>query len=80
MAARLGQQLVFSGRARLPHSAQNSPTGRRNLLIRGSRYALLKLRRAIAGEDEMRVGVDEAGRDAVAVRRRFRWFPAESVA
>ena len=68
MPPRRGQQLVFGGRARQRHGAQNPAARRGNLLIGAPRDALLKLRRAIAGKDQMRVRIDKARRHAPALR------------
>ena len=68
MPARLGQQIVFRGCARGFHRAQNAAAGSGNLLIGGAGNALLELGGAIAREDQMRVRIDKARRDAAALR------------
>ena len=61
MAAGGGEQLVGIGGAGEGDGAQDAAAGSGDLLVSGSGDALLELGGAIAGEDEMGVGVDEAG-------------------
>ena len=67
MAAGGGEQLVFAGGAGEGDCAQNASAGCGDLLIGGAGDALFEFGGAIAGEDEMGVGVDEAGGDAAAL-------------
>ena len=60
MAACGGEQFIFSCGAGQLDGAQNAAAGRGDLLIGGAGDALFELVGAIAGEDEMRVRIDEA--------------------
>ena len=64
MPPRGGQQLVLSGRTGKFDSPQNAAAGSSNLLIGGAGDALFELRGAIAGEDQVGVRVNKAGRHA----------------
>ncbi len=61
MAAGSGEQLIFRGGAGESDGAQDASAGSGDLLVGGAGDALFELGGAVAGEDEVRVGVDEAG-------------------
>ena len=68
VAAGGGEELVFRGGAGEPHGSQDAAAGRGNLLVSDAGDALLKFLGAVAGKDQMRVGVNESGCDAAALR------------
>ncbi len=70
MAAGGGEQLIFSGGAGESDGAQDASAGGGDLLVGGAGDALFEFSGAVAGEDEMGVGVDEAGGYAAVLRHR----------
>ena len=65
-----GQQLIFGGGARRSHGGPDAASRGRDLRVGCALGALLEFGGAIAGEDGMRVRVDEPGHDDAACRRR----------
>ncbi len=59
-----GGQLLLRGRPRGPHRAHDAAAGRLDLQVAGAGQAAAVLAGALAGEDGVRVGVDEAGQHA----------------
>jgi len=66
MAACRDEKFVLGGGAGELDSSQNASAGLGDLLVGGSGDALLELRGAVAGEDQMGVRVDKTGSDATA--------------
>ena len=56
-----GNQLVLRRRPGRGHGSQNAPSFGRDLRVGRAREPALQLLAPVAGEDEMRVGIDEAG-------------------
>ena len=84
---RLAHEARLVGFAQLAHRGIDAAAGARDLLVAGAAQPQLELMRAVAGVDQMRVAIDQAGRDpaaltvdhldhfsAVAQRRRQRGF------
>src|SRR5207253_10534851 len=69
--ARGGEEFVLARRARGTHGGNDAATGARDLLVARSGQARLELARAVAGPDQVRVAVDESGRDEGALRIVF---------
>src|SRR6476660_189213 len=67
MATGGNEEVIFAGGAGEGDGAQDASTGGGDLLVGGSGDALLEFGSAVAGEDEVGVGVDEAGGDAAVV-------------
>jgi len=68
VTARGGEKLVLRGGTGECDGAQNAAAGSGDLLIGSTGDALLEFGGAVAGEDEVRVGIDKAGSDAAALR------------
>ncbi len=58
----------LAGCARGAHGGKDAATGRGDVFVAGPRHALLELIRAIAGEDQMGVAVDQARRHQPALQ------------
>ena len=67
MATGCGEKFVLRRRAGELDGATDASAGCGDLLIGGSGDALLELRRAIAGKDQVRMGIDKAGSDAAVL-------------
>ena len=61
MAAGGSQQLIFSGGSGERDGSQDASAGSGDLLVSGASDALFEFSGAVACEDEMSVGIDEAG-------------------
>ena len=68
MAACGGKQLVIRGAARKAHGAKDASAGSGDLLVGGAGDTLLEFIGAVAGEDQMRVRIDETRRNTAASR------------
>ena len=65
----LRDELVLARGARRLHGRHDAAAGARDLLVGGAGEAQFELVRAVARIDEMRVAIDQAGRDPAAVER-----------
>ena len=70
MAAGGGEKFIFSGGTGEGDGAQDASASCGDLLVGGAGDALLEFCGAVASEDEMGVGIDEAGGYAALCRRR----------
>ena len=63
---RSGESVVLVGRAHGAHRRDDAAAGAGDILVAGSAETHLELARAVAGEDEVGVAVDEGGEDPAA--------------
>jgi hypothetical protein len=64
---RLREQRVFAGLAHRAHGREDAAAGARDLLVSCAFQPPFEFVRAVAGEHDMRMAIDQAGRDPAAI-------------